>query len=424
MRSEAPRKEFSDLYITGELDRRPATASDYRQEMLAIQDLAVRMAERPEDVLPRFVDLALEITGGVSAGISLFEPEPPPGVFRWRFLRGSLAQFEGAETPGDFSPCGVTLGVNGPVLARHPERAYDWIGAAGLAVPEVLLVPVYVRGAAPHGTLWIVADQEGHFNRSHARAITELATMVGIALRMLQTEQDLHTALTEQARLAEEMSHRVKNVFTIVDAMVRLSRAAATDKDALADAISGRLHALARAHSLVRRKLRLVGRPAPTGDLRALVDAVLAPHQWGTPQAGRARILRRGPRLVCGEQAFNALALVLHELATNAAKYGALSRPEGAVEVTWSVVGGDLRLTWRERGGPQLAGRPDRSGFGATLIRSTVAQLHGAVDMTWDDPAGLQVTIRVPLANVRITELQAPRAVGGSAWQGDERVAH
>jgi two-component sensor histidine kinase len=75
------------------------------------------------------------------------------------------------------------------------------------------------------------------------------------------------------------------------------------------------------------------------------------------PQAAATRVRRRGPRLACGEAAFNALALILHELATNAAKHGALSRPKGSVAVNWSAVGDELRLRWSERRGPPLVAR-------------------------------------------------------------------
>jgi hypothetical protein len=77
-----------DVFITDELDRRAPKKTDYLQEKLALQDLAARMADQPEEVLPRFVDLALEITSGVSAGLSLYEEEPAPGVFRWQYPRG------------------------------------------------------------------------------------------------------------------------------------------------------------------------------------------------------------------------------------------------------------------------------------------------------------------------------------------------
>lgn len=198
-----PPLTVADVFITDELDRRAPKKTDYLQEKLAIQDLASRMADQPEEVLPRFVDLALEMTGGVSAGLSLYEDDPAPGVFRWHYLRGVLAPFNGATTPRDFSPCGITLDRNAPVLSLHPERVYGWIADANIVVPEVLLVPLYLGGKLPLGTLWIVSDREGHFDRGHARALTELAAFVGIALRMVRNEQRLNQALEAQAKAAE-----------------------------------------------------------------------------------------------------------------------------------------------------------------------------------------------------------------------------
>jgi hypothetical protein len=170
---------IADVYITHELDRRVPMKTDFLQEKLALQDLAARMVDLPEQVLPRFVDLALEMTGGVSAGLSLYEENPAPGIFRWRYLRGVLAPFENATTPRNFSPCGITLDRNRPVLSLHPERVYDWISNANIVVPEVLLVPLYLGGKEPLGTLWIVSDKEGHFDSGHARVTTELERLSG-----------------------------------------------------------------------------------------------------------------------------------------------------------------------------------------------------------------------------------------------------
>jgi len=197
----SPQLAIPDVFITDELDRRAPKKTDYLQEKLALQDLAARMADQPEEVLPRFVDLAMEMTDGVSAGLSLYEETPAPGVFRWQYLRGVLAPFNGATTPRDFSPCGITLDRNAPVLSLHPERVYGWIADANIVVPEVLLVPLYVGGKIPLGTLWIVSDQEGHFDSGHARALTELAVFVGIALRMVRSEQRMHQTL--ERRLIE-----------------------------------------------------------------------------------------------------------------------------------------------------------------------------------------------------------------------------
>ena len=204
------------MFITDELDQRAPKKTDYLQEKLALQDVAARMADQPEEVLPRFVDLALEMTGGVSAGLSLYEESPPPGVFRWQYLRGRLAPFDGATTPRDFSPCGITLDRNAPVLAQHPERVYGWIADANIVVPEVLLVPLYLGGKVPLGTLWIVSDREGHFDSGHARALTELAAFVGIALRMVRSEHRLNQALEAQERAAEATLRNSEEQFRLL----------------------------------------------------------------------------------------------------------------------------------------------------------------------------------------------------------------
>jgi PAS domain S-box-containing protein len=214
------------MNLTGAFRKRPTTrhgdGGNRRQklggvqEKLALQDIAARMADEPEEVLPRFVDLALEMTGGVSAGLSLYEEEPAPGVCRWQYLRGRLAPFNGATTPRDFSPCGITLDRNAPVLSAHPERVYSWIADANIIVPEVLLVPLFIGGTAPLGTLWIVSEREGHFDSGHARAMTELAAFVGIALRMVRSEHQLKQALAAQAKTADESLRSSEEQFRLL----------------------------------------------------------------------------------------------------------------------------------------------------------------------------------------------------------------
>ena len=221
-------------------------------------------------MLPRFVDLAMEMTGGVSAGLSLYEENPAPGVFRWQYLRGVLSPFNGATTPRNFSPCGITLDRNGPVLSVHPERVYSWIADANIVVPEVLLVPLYLGGTAPLGTLWIVSDEKDHFDSGHARAMTELASFVGIALRMLRSEQRLQSALDEQEMLAKEMSHRVKNLFAMIGGMIHISARTSATKEEMAKMLSGRIIALSNAHALVRRSFAVASDEQKAPDLAAL----------------------------------------------------------------------------------------------------------------------------------------------------------
>jgi two-component sensor histidine kinase len=384
--------ELSEVYITRELESRQAPELDHRAIKEAIQALAARMIEGPEDVLPRFVEMAMTITGGVSSGISI--SEPPQNQFRWAYLKGSLAVFEGATTPRDYSPCGVTLDEDRPVLTRHSEEFYSWIADVNVVLPEVLLVPLH-RGQDQLGTLWIVSDKLGHFHRSHVAAITELATFVSIALQMSQTEQRLKHSLAEQQSLTAEMSHRVKNVFNITQGMILLGARTVDSKDEFAKALSGRVQALAVAHGIVRRNFTDASGAPQVADLDALVRAILQPYGAAAGEAARHTIA--GPPLPTAEHATNGIALVLHELATNAVKYGAWCRPGGSVGVTWQVANDMLELHWVERGGPPISVAPTSSGFGSRLIRDTVQNtLRGTLERQWLRE-GAEVRMTVPL---------------------------
>jgi hypothetical protein len=104
----------------------------------------------------------------------------------------------------------VTLQQNAPVLMKHPETLYGWIGSAGISIPEVLLVPLHLRrppedGGA--GTLWVVGSKPGFFSQEHAGVLTELAAFSSVALRMIQAEEVVQAALQEQEQLTREMAH-------------------------------------------------------------------------------------------------------------------------------------------------------------------------------------------------------------------------
>lgn len=380
----------SEVFITEELQRRPVGKPDYLREKRALQELAFRMVDGPQEVLPKFVGLAMEMTGGTSAGLSLYEE---PGLFRWRHVAGALSVFEGATTPRNYSPCGVTLDLAAPVLTRHAETLYSWIAEADIVVPEVLLVPLFVGEDAPLGTLWIVSDLEGHFNRGHARLATELATFVGIALKMRRTEERLRLALEEQETLAREMQHRIKNLFALVGGMIRFTARRSGTPEEMAESLSGRLQALAQAHSMATR--RHGGQGGNGLELRALVSAVVEPHD---SLVGPSRFMLQGEPIVCPERVLSGLALVIHELATNAAKYGALSTDSGQVSVAWRTSADRLELSWQEYGGPEIDLPPTGEGFGGRLVRSTIErQFNGNVAYDWLR-GGLTVTLSLPLS--------------------------
>ena len=390
---------LSDIYITDALAKRRSAPGDPAREKEGLLRLALAMAERPADVLPDFVALAMELTGATSAGLSLFEEGPGDGVFRWRCLHGLLARFENALTPRMDSPCGVTLDQNRPVLARHPELIYDWISAHGIIVPEVLLVPLHIGGAEPLGTLWVVAPDVGHFNLEHARITQEFAHFVGNALKMIRTETQLRSALDEQEIIAGEMNHRLKNLFAMTDGIIRGSARSAANVEEMAETLSARLHALSDAQALVHQRASAPGTTDRSIDLGDLIAAVVEVHQ-AEGRVGPERLSIAGPPVACGDHAINTIALIFHELATNAAKYGALSTRGGSVEIIWSVDEEKLILDWREQGGPPIGGEPDHEGFGTSLISRTISRhFQGSVDYLWA-AHGLSVRITASLAKL------------------------
>lgn len=199
-----------------------------------------------------------------------------------------------------------------------------------------------------------------------------------------------NTDIEEQRRsvelrelLLKEIDHRIKNLFAIVGGVVTLSARSATTPKEMTATIQGRLGALASAHNLIREVKPDPGRKQKS-TLDALVRAILAPHVDPTATDGDDRATIEGPEVPIGGEAVTNLALVLHELATNAAKYGAFSNPDGRVNISWTVKNGKLALSWRERGGPVVNGPPAREGFGSLLARRSVnGQLGGELEFDW-----------------------------------------
>jgi PAS domain S-box-containing protein len=174
------------------------------------------------------------------------------------------------------------------------------------------------------------------------------------------------------AMLAREAEHRTKNILATVQATVNLSRAETVD--GFKRAIEGRIQALASVHDLLV-KSRWAG-----AELAIITTQELAPYSGD--REPRTRI--DGPDLLLAPNTAQAVAVTLHELATNAAKYGSLSVPGGQVEVTWSVIADrQLMLRWTESGGPP-AKKPARQGFGITVIERMIReQLKGEMHLDW-----------------------------------------
>ena len=173
-------------------------------------------------------------------------------------------------------------------------------------------------------------------------------------------------ALQQRELMIREMNHRVKNLFAVIAAMVSICRRDAKDIDSFAESLRGRIHALGRSHSLSHN------RPDKNGtDLRALIETVTAPSKDHQP------IVSTGEDVAIADSQLTSLALILHEWATNSAKYGALSVEDGRIDVTWTMDEQTLHLTWKETG--KAADLEDQAGFGTQLVNATARQLQGEV---------------------------------------------
>ena len=191
-------------------------------------------------------------------------------------------------------------------------------------------------------------------------------------------------AETSRQLLIDELDHRVKNILATVQSIAHQT----LPEDSASEALAGRLAALARAHGLLAPD-RWEG-----AELRALVEGALAPYR---PE----QIASGGEDALLGAKAAQVLSMVLHELATNAAKYGALSVSRGRLEVSWDVEeaseGRRLRLRWAEREGPRVE-EPERAGFGSRLIRQAVAYELGGETRLDYRPEGLRCMLLIPLS--------------------------
>ena len=217
-------------------------------------------------------------------------------------------------------------------------------------------------------------------------------TIIG-ASKIARDISDRKRGQEKQFLLLREMNHRVKNLFALATGLVTLSARSAETPEALASSIRERLSALARAHDLTLPNLQTDEvRPDNETTLAALLQTILAPFDkrgW--------QISVDGSDVAIGHASLTSLALLLHEFATNSAKYGSLSAANGRLFVHLATADGELRMTWTESDGPPLPEAIGAEGFGSRLTRATVeSHLGGTIEREWKKE-GLVIRLRVPL---------------------------
>ena len=283
--------------------------------------------------------------------------------------------------------------VGRTVEELHRTRMHDLIHPDDLQRSTLLFEQLSRNGSPfeleqrflrPDGTtVWVynsvsaLVDQNGEPNRG-------LAVTLEIGERKRADEQ--------KGLLLSELDHRVKNILAIVSSVVSQTLKLSPSPAAFAAAIDGRIAAIARAHSMLTDH-----GGAGTASLRDLLTTELEPYN----RDGR-NISVVGADVALSPRAGLSLAMAMHELASNAAKYGALSVPSGLLAVSWTIDGAPrrtLRFAWVETGGPSLTGPPTQRGFGTTLIERTLAHEFDAVVSREFLRSGLRCTIDLPLTD-------------------------
>lgn len=302
----------------------------------------------------------------------------------------------------------VAKDLNGIIISwnRGAERLFGYTPSEAVGQPITIVIPADRLNEEPEILARIRRGESvEHFETIRRRkdgSLVEISLTVSPirnrkgeivgASKIARDITERQRARERQILLLREMSHRVKNVFALAGAVVTLSTRTARSPEDLAEQVRNRLGTLARAHELTLPDLRSEQAMTPT-TLEALAHTIVSAFEGGTV----GRIAIAGPEVAVGGHAVTSLALLLHELATNAAKYGALSAASGRIAIVWTVEDDVLSLSWAERGGPPADGAANGDGFGTWLVDGTIkGQLQGQIARRWD-AEGLTILMTMPL---------------------------
>src|SRR5579871_46938 len=310
------------------------------------------------------------------------------GSWDWDIARGSCLWDEGLCRIFGVDPATFAVTFENVRARFHPDDWRRLTAAFSEATPAQTSWRTDFRAVRPDGDLrWCIGTAAAIYDDNGR--LTRLSGVSADITDRKRTEE-------HQTLLAREVDHRAKNSLAVVQSIVRLTRAD-TIKDYIA-AVEGRVQALSRVHSLLAQS-RWEG-----ADVHTLVREELAPYQIG----GAEHIAISGPHVAVSAPVAQTLALALHELATNAAKYGALSTREGRVDLSWDLSTGMTTLQWKESGGP-IATKPQRLGMGLQMIKSGVQRhIGGQANFEWND-AGIVCTLTVPSVETRLPARLPPR---------------
>jgi len=303
----------------------------------------------------------------------------------------------------------IVMRIDGTIAGWNDvaERTFGWsFEEARSRRMSELIIPTQYREAHEQGLTRFLATGEGPVldTRLEITALSRDGSEIPVELSITFTEQfgepvflgflrditERHEAQRRQALMVAELNHRVKNMLAVVAGVAHQTARASDTVPAFTGAFFGRLDAMARAHEM------LTAGKWQGADLCDLAEALLGPYAKGdAPQASYD-----GPRLEVGSRQVLSLSMVLHELITNATKYGALSKPEGRIALLWHVEEGEsgprVVMVWKESGLSAIK-PPARDGFGLKMIGLSAGhELGGSAAADWQGD-GLALTLDFPV---------------------------
>nr|WP_301288812.1 MULTISPECIES: HWE histidine kinase domain-containing protein [Methylorubrum] len=267
----------------------------------------------------------------------------------------------------------------------HPEDRPVFRQAILRALREDTILHATGRIRRHDDGLWRTIDMAGRFERTRPGGLPR--RLIGVVADVT----DRHLSEERRSLLIRELHHRVKNTLATVQAIVGSTARTATSIDSFHEAFVGRIKSLAHTHSV------LTEATWQTASLRDLLASELMPYaESETETSPDLRIVLDGPAVDLPSEIAVPIGMAIHELTTNAAKYGALSTGRGRVAITWRIEAGMLHLDWRESGGPLVA-PPTRQGFGSRLLqRVLTAQVQAQITTDYA-PEGFHLTLAAPL---------------------------
>lgn len=250
----------------------------------------------------------------------------------------------------------------------------------------------------PYQIEYRLRHRSGEFRWVLGRAMP-MRDAEGAIIRWMGTCTDIHEQKAQAEHneiLGRELSHRIKNIFAVIGGLIGLSARRNPDHREFAAGLQARIAALGRAHEVVRPHSERSRPLVEAESLQAVARDILSPY----PAMEEGRIVISGADTRIDDRGATPVALLIHELATNALKYGSLSVDEGTVELAIACEGGWVSMVWTERRGPPIALAPREEGFGSRLIEmSVVSQLGGTLERNWH-AEGMVAQARIPAASL------------------------